>query len=104
MQPITLIFLCVPCALLFHLSSKVKVLQTEDCLVVYLHTITTIQSTQRDAVFSADSPQEFLVSSCHYVLVKEVAKLWKNGSSAPHGHPFAQCRPSLRRASPNPKY
>lgn len=53
MPTVTLIFSLVFCALLY-LSSKLKILQTEDCLAVYLHTISIIQTiTQpREVLYS----------------------------------------------------
>lgn len=54
MATITLIFPLVFCALLLYLSSKLKILQTKDCLAVYLHTISITQkiTEPREVLYS----------------------------------------------------
>lgn len=42
------------------------------CVSAYSYHDRKHDRAQSDAGFSADSPQEFLVSSCHYVLVKRL--------------------------------
>lgn len=85
----TIVLIFFACTFLLYLSSKLKILQTEDSVAVHLHTISIIQmvTEPREVLHSQlRSFQNLQVLSCYYITLKEIIKLWENTPSVPH-HP-----------------